>query len=140
MLVVTSKIQIPLRELHFTFVRSSGPGGQNVNKVNTKATMRWAVVGSPSLPEAVRGRFLSKYGRRITKEGDILVTSQRFRDRGRNVADCLAKLRDMVAEVATAPKRRRPTAPGRAAKARRRKEKEAVSRRKQMRRKPASDD
>ena len=140
MLVVNNKIQIPLRELHFTFVRSSGPGGQNVNKVNTKATMRWSVFGSTSLAEAVRGRFLTKYRSRITKEGDIVITSQRFRDRGRNVADCLAKLRDMVALVATAPKRRKPTAPSRGAKARRRKEKEAVSRRKQMRRKPASDD
>ncbi len=140
MLVVTSKIQIPLRELHFTFVRSSGPGGQNVNKVNTKATMRWSVASSRSLPEAVHERFVTKYGYRITKEGDILISSQRFRDRGRNVADCLAKLRDMVASVVTAPKRRRPTAPSRGAKARRRKNKEATSRLKQMRRKPASDD
>lgn len=140
MLVVTDRIRIPLRELHFTFARSSGPGGQNVNKVSTKATLRWSVAASPVLPVAVRERFLGKYHRRVTKEGDVVITSQRFRDRGRNVADCLAKLRDMVASVATAPTQRRPTRPGRGAKARRRKEKELLSRKKQLRRKPASDD
>ena len=140
MLVVTDRIQIPLRELDFTFVRSSGPGGQNVNKVSTKATMRWSATVSPSIPDSVRGRFLTKYRRRITKEGDIVITSQRFRDRGRNVADCLSKLREMIESVATPPKRRKPTVPSRASKARRRKNKEATSRRKQLRRKPSTDD
>jgi ribosome-associated protein len=140
MLVVNNRIQIPLRELHFTFARSSGPGGQNVNKVNTKATMRWSIAESSSLPEAVRQRLQKKYRRRITTDGDLVITSQRFRDRGRNVADCLSKLRDMVASVATAPKRRKPTAPTQGSKVRRRKQKEIVSRRKQLRRKPASDD
>lgn len=140
MLSITKTIGIPLREFQFTFCRSAGPGGQNVNKVNTKATLRWPVMRSRSLPEAVKQRFVAKYGRRITKEGDIVISSQRFRDRGRNVADCLNKLRHLVASVVTAPKRRRPTKPGRAAKARRRHEKEALSRKKQMRRRPVSDD
>ena len=113
MLVVNSRLKIPLREFQFTFSRSSGPGGQNVNKLNTKALLRWPVATSPSLPEAVRRRLLARFPRRITSEGDLLVTSQRFRDAGRNVADCLEKLRAMVAEAAVAPKPRKPTRPTR---------------------------
>jgi len=60
MLIITPQLQIPLREFQFTFARSSGPGGQNVNKVNTKALLRWPVMTSPSLPEAVRQRLLPK--------------------------------------------------------------------------------
>jgi ribosome-associated protein len=114
MLVVNSRLKIPLREFRFTFARSSGPGGQNVNKLNTKALLRWPVVRSPSLPEAVRRRLLARYCRRVTAEGDLLISSQRFRDAGRNLADCLEKLRAMLAEVATAPKPRRATRPTRA--------------------------
>lgn len=109
MLVVNPRLKIPLREFQFTFARSAGPGGQNVNKLNTKATLRWPVLKSPSLPEPVRKRFVAKYGRRITQQGDLLLSSQRFRDAGRNVADCLEKLRSMLAEAAATPKPRRPT-------------------------------
>ena len=111
MLVVNHRIQIPLRELRFQFARSSGAGGQNVNKVSTKAILRWKVESSPSLPEDVRKRFRSRFGRRITREGELVMSSQRFRDQGRNVADCLEKLRAMLLAVATAPRRRRPTRP-----------------------------
>jgi ribosome-associated protein len=114
MLVITSHLQIPLREFEFTFSRSSGPGGQNVNKVNTKALLRWAVATSPSLPDAVRRRLLAQCGRRITIEGDLLVSSQRFRDAGRNTADCLEKLRAMIADAATPVRPRKPTRPTRA--------------------------
>jgi ribosome-associated protein len=140
MLVVNEQIQVPLRELRFQFSRSAGPGGQNVNKVNTKATLHWSVTGSSGLPEAVRERFVAKYRRRMTKQGEVVITSQRFRDRGRNVADCLAKLQQMLAAVAVAPAVRKPTRPTRAAKARRRRDKEAQSRKKQLRRRPDSDE
>jgi len=140
MLVVNERLKIPLKELEFTFARSSGPGGQNVNKVNTKATLRWSVTTSPALSEAVRGRFCERYRRRITKEGDLIVTSQRFRDRGRNVADCLAKLRNMLAEAAVAPKRRKKTKPSKASLYRRKKDKLAISRKKQLRRDPTVDE
>jgi ribosome-associated protein len=113
MFVITRQIQIPLAEFEITFARSSGPGGQNVNKVNSKATLRWAVQTSRGLPEAVRERFLQKYGNRLTTEGELLVTSQRFRDAPRNSQDCLEKLRAMLLAVAHPPKRRRPTRPTR---------------------------
>jgi ribosome-associated protein len=113
MLIVTRQLQIPLAEFEITFVRSSGPGGQNVNKVNSKAVLRWTVGSSPSVPEEVRERFLQKYGSRLTTEGDLLVTSQRFRDAPRNSQDCLDKLRTMLLSVAHAPKRRRATRPTR---------------------------
>ncbi len=134
MLVVNSRLKIPLREFQFTFARSSGPGGQNVNKLNTKALLRWPVVASPTLPEAVRRRLMEKHRRRVTGDGDLLITSQRFRDAGRNVADCLEKLRTMLAEAAVVPKRRRPTKPTRASRRRRLEAKSRQSQKKQQRR------
>jgi ribosome-associated protein len=139
MLTVSSKIKIPLREFRFTFSRSAGPGGQHVNKVNTKATLRWSVRQSGSVPEDVRGRLLARYRRRVTTEGELLVTSQRFRDAGRNVADCLEKLRQMLAEVAVAPKSRRATKPTRASVRRRLEGKRKRSQKKQGRRPPGNE-
>lgn len=108
---INSRISIRPAEFIWTFVRSSGPGGQNVNKVNSKAVLRWPVRSSPSLPEDVRARFLTKFASRITVDGEILISSQRYRDQGRNVEDCLEKLRELVAKAATRPKSRRPTKP-----------------------------
>ena len=139
MLVVSRNLKIPLREFEFTFVRSSGPGGQNVNKVSTKAQLRWPILASPSLSEAVRQRFLAKYSRRVTADGDLLITGQRFRDAGRNVADCLEKLRAMLLEVATAPKQRRPTKPTRASIRRRLDQKRKQSEKKHRRHPPAAE-
>jgi ribosome-associated protein len=114
MLVITPNLQVPLREFEFTFTRSGGPGGQNVNKVSSKALLRWRISVNRSLPEAVRQRLLVKHARRITNEGDLLVSSQRFRDAGRNAADCLEKLRAMLVEVAEPTRPRKPTRPTRA--------------------------
>jgi ribosome-associated protein len=139
MLVVNSRLKIPLREFQFFYARSSGPGGQNVNKVSTKATLRWAVLESPSLPQPVRDRLLARFGRRVTAQGELLITSQRFRDAGRNTADCLEKLRGMLVEVAAPPKRRRPTKPTRASVRRRLEQKRSHSRKKQSRRTPPED-
>ena len=133
MLVVNNRLKIPLREFRFTFARSSGPGGQNVNKLNTKALLRWRVMESASLPEAVRRRLLAKYGRRLTSDGEFQIVSQRFRDAGRNVADCLEKLRQMLSEAAVAPRRRKPTRPTRGSVERRLEQKRQTSRRKQQR-------
>ncbi len=139
MLVVNARLRIPLREFRFSFARSSGPGGQNVNKVNTKATLRWPVLTSRSLPHPVRRRLLAKHGRRVNAQGDLVITSQRFRDAGRNVADCLEKLRKMLAEAAAAPKARKPTRPTPASVRRRLDQKRKQSRKKRLRRRVEDD-
>jgi ribosome-associated protein len=134
MLIISDRLRIPLREFAFDFVRSSGPGGQRVNKVSTKAVLRWDVGATSSLPETVRQRLIAANRRRISRDGHLVITSQRFRDQGRNVADCLAKLREMVARAAVAPNRRKPTRPTRAARERRLKQKREQSERKRSRR------
>jgi ribosome-associated protein len=139
MLIVTNQLQVPLREFTFTFSRSSGPGGQNVNKVNSKATLRWNAAGSPSLPDDVRARFFERFGRRLTEQGDMLVVSQRYRDQARNVDDCLEKLRAMLAEIAYPPRRRKPSRPTQASRRRRLQDKRATSDRKASRRRPATE-
>jgi len=133
-LSVSARIQIPTSEFQFTFVRSSGPGGQNVNKVNSKAVLRWPLTASPSLPPDVRDRFLTRYGSRLTSAGELIISSQRFRDQGRNVDDCLEKLAAMLGEVARAPRRRRPTKPSKSAVQQRLTAKQAHSRKKHRRR------
>ncbi|MBQ16303.1 MAG: aminoacyl-tRNA hydrolase [Planctomycetaceae bacterium] len=139
-LVVTAGVRIPLREFDFEFMRSSGPGGQNVNKVNTKVRLRWSVAGSSSITESLRERIQDKYRRRITVEGEFLVTSQRFRDQERNRADCLEKLAGLIRDVAVARRTRRPTRPTRASKERRLDQKRRRSRRKQLRRSPGDQE
>ena len=139
MLVVNDRLRIPLAEFHFTFARSGGPGGQNVNKVNTKATLRWDVSNSPSLTEAVRGRFVEQNRRRINGDGEVIMTSQRYRDQGRNVADCLAKLRDLLETATKVPKKRKVTKPTKASKRRRLENKKSNAQKKQLRRPPKLD-
>lgn len=140
-LVVNSQISVPRRELRFTFVRSSGPGGQNVNKVNSKAVLRWAVASTAALPDDVRARFLAKFHRRISEEGELQLTSQRYRDQGKNVLDCIDKLRGMIVAVAVSEKKRRPTKPTRSSVRRRLRNKRETSQKKQTRRdRPRLDD
>lgn len=134
MLVVSARVSIPLEEFRFAYMRSSGPGGQNVNKVSSRATLRWNVVGSPSLPDDVKARFLSAYASRITQAGEILISSQRFRDQRKNIDDCHEKLREMLAAVAPTPKVRKKRKPSRGAKERRLQDKRALAAKKQNRR------
>jgi len=128
------RIQLPQEELHFTFARSSGAGGQNVNKVNSKAVLRWNAVSSRALHGGARDRFMARYGNRLTAEGDLVIMSDRHRDQGKNVSDCMEKLREMLASIATPPKERRATKPTFGSKMRRLKAKKAHSEKKQSRR------
>ncbi len=139
MLPTNSIVQVPESELEWTFARSSGPGGQNVNKVSSKAVLRWKVLENTSLPVAVRERFVQRYGSRLTTDGAIVISSQRYRDQGRNIADAREKLHAMLLEVARPPKRRRPTRPTKTSVAKRLESKQARSRTKQMRRRPHDD-
>jgi len=139
--MVSSELPFPIpeRELSFSFARSSGPGGQNVNKTETKAILRWDVLRSPSLPDDVRARFTHAFATRITTEGELVLSSQRHRDRARNIDDCLAKLAAMLRSVATPRRKRRPTRPGKGAVERRIAEKKRRGGAKRERRRPAED-
>ena len=138
MLNINKHISIPVREFDFRFSRSPGPGGQNVNKLNTKVTLRWKIQSSNQLPDAVKQRFVKKFAKRISKEGILSVTSHRYRDQGRNVADCLSKLREMILTVATAPKPRKKTKPSKASKIRRLESKRRQSDKKKNRQDPTA--
>ena len=139
-LLVNDSVSIPLAEFDFEYIRSSGPGGQNVNKTSTKVRLRWNVVDSPSIDEGLLQRIQQNYRSRITGEGEFLVTSQKTRDRETNRADCLEKLAEMIRQVATPPKKRRPTRPTRGSKERRLQNKKQRSQRKEMRRPPGDGD
>ena len=130
-IIVTSQVSIAAGELKFTFVRSRGPGGQNVNKVNSKAVLYWNVHQSKSLPEDVKQRFLGRYARRISREGRLVLSSDRHREQARNVADCGRKLRELVLSVLTGPQPRKRTRPSRGAVLRRLQQKRQQAQRKQ---------
>lgn len=136
MLVVNRSIQIPRSELKFRYVRSSGPGGQNVNKVSSKAELRWNAGASTALPEDVRGRFLERYAARISQAGEIIVTSQSYRDQPRNTSDCLRKLKSMILAVAEPPPKRKTTRPTHGSRERRLKAKRNIGEKKQSRQSP----
>jgi len=131
---------IPTSELELTFSRSSGPGGQNVNKTSSKATLRWDVLHSPSLPEDVRARFLRAWSSRLTTAGELVLHAQRHRDQSRNAADVVEKLAEMLRAAARPRRARKPTRPGRGAVERRLQEKRRRGRAKQERRGPRDAD
>jgi len=119
MIRINDKIVLEDDEVQETFVRASGPGGQNVNKLSTAVELRFDVRTSPSLPDDVAIRLQKLAGRRLTKEGVIVIESQRHRTQDRNRADALEKLVSLIKEATHVPKPRVKTKPTRAAKAKR---------------------
>jgi ribosome-associated protein len=138
-LEITPQIRIPETEFTWSFARSGGPGGQNVNKVASKAELRWLVAASPSLPEAVKARLFTQQRRRIAATGELVLHSQRYRDQLRNRADCLEKLRGLVLQAVAVPKRRKATRPSRGSQEARLREKRRRSTTKKIRRRPADE-
>jgi len=110
-LVIAPDLVIPDEEFEWKAIRSSGPGGQNVNKVASAVQLRFDVRRSPSLPEAVRERLERLCGSRLTRDGVLVITAQRFRTQERNREDAVARLVELVQRAAVAPVPRRPTRP-----------------------------
>jgi len=138
-LFIKRGLVIPEAELGESFIRSSGPGGQNVNKVASAVKLSFDVGRSPNLPEPVRARLLALSDSRLDNSGVITITARRFREQVRNRADARARLAELVLAATTAPKPRLATKPGRARKARRTDAKKHHGRIKKDRAKPAWD-
>ena len=134
MIRVTPAIALDEGEIAETFVRASGPGGQNVNKVSTAVELRFDAARSPALTEAVLARLRALAGRRMTAGGVIVIDAQRFRSREMNRTDALERLLELIRQAAVAPKRRRPTRPTLGSRERRLEGKEKRGRVKALRR------
>ena len=140
MIQITDEIAVDEGELEFTFIRASGPGGQNVNKVSSAAQLRFDARGSPSIALEVIARLERLAGARLTLDGVIVITARRFASQERNRADAQDRLAGLIAKAAVAPVRRRRTRPSRAVKERRLADKSHRSNRKSLRGKPDGRD
>ena len=120
MLRISRDLAIDENDIEIAFVRASGPGGQNVNKVSTAVELRFEVLGSPSLPEGLRARLARLAGRRLSDKGVLVIRADRFRTQERNREDARERLADLIRQASIVPKRRVATKPPRAEKQRRR--------------------
>lgn len=111
MVIITQEIQIEFQELNFSYARSSGPGGQNVNKVNSKVILRWSLLTSKSLSPEIQRLLLTRLRSLLSKEGDLIIMSDRFRDQIRNRQDCLDKFQKLILAASLRPKTRKKTKP-----------------------------
>ncbi len=139
MISISNSISIPDREVDFAQIRAAGPGGQHVNKVATAVQLRFDISNS-SLPEYCKNRLLRLSDRRITEDGIIVIKAQQFRSLEQNKADALQRLKLLIARALHKNKKRIPTRPSRASKAKRLDTKQHQSRRKSLRRKITSFD
>ncbi|MFO8088439.1 MAG: alternative ribosome rescue aminoacyl-tRNA hydrolase ArfB [Desulfatiglandaceae bacterium] len=138
MIRVTEWIQIPEEEITVNFVKASGPGGQNVNKVATAVQLRFDVANSPSLPEHVRKRLMIAAGSRLTSEGVLVIDARRHRTQARNRKDALERLLDLIRKTAETPRERRRTKPTAASRRRRLENKRNRGMLKNLRRPPVN--
>ncbi len=129
------KISIPFSELSFSFSRSGGAGGQNVNKVNSKVAMVWMIDESPSCPPEVAQRFKERFKGFVLEDGSVQIVCQIHRSQKMNIDECIAKLHGMLNEVLRPPKKRKPTKPKRSAVLNRLNTKKKDSDKKRLRRK-----
>jgi ribosome-associated protein len=132
--VVTDRISIPQKEIEEHFVRASGPGGQHVNRVATAVQLRFDAAASPSLPEGVRRRLMRLAGRRLTREGVVVIEARRHRTQEQNRKDALERLKALIRKAAERPRSRRPTKPTPASRRRRLEAKTRKGRLKRLRR------
>jgi ribosome-associated protein len=137
MIYITKNIEIDEREIKQEFIRASGPGGQNVNKVSSAVQLRFDVASSPSLPDDIRKRLVHLAGRRITEDGVLIIHAQRFRTQERNRQDAFDRLVKLIRKASETPKVRRKTKPSLESKRRRLEDKHHRSKAKRMRQ-PAS--
>ena len=128
-------MRIPPKELDFTFSKSSGAGGQNVNKLNTKVTLIWSFDKTEALTESQKEKFRQSFSRFISVDGLCKITSQRFRNQSRNIADCISKLEEMIEQILIVPKRRIKTKPSKSSVAKRINDKKLKGEKKQTRKK-----
>ena len=139
MLQITPTISLDEKELIFEYIRASGPGGQNVNKVATAVQLRFDVRNSPSLPEDVRTRLMRLAGKRLTDEGVLVIEAKRYRTQEQNRADATLRLAALLEKAVHRPKVRHATRPSLAAKARRVDSKKRRGTVKRLRRGPADE-
>ena len=133
MIRITPAISIDENELEERFIRASGPGGQNVNKLSTAVQLRFDVRRSPSLPEGVRARLMQMAGRRVSGEGVLVINAQTFRTQTQNRRDARERLFDLIRRAAQVPKARRATKPSRRDKKKRLERKKIHGRTKSLR-------